>query len=44
MKAMPNLVAHQYDAVDHAIVWTALERELPREAALVQRILDGLAG
>lgn len=43
MKAMRNLVAHEYDAVDHAIVWTALERDLPREAALVRSILDELS-
>lgn len=41
MKGMRNLVAHEYGAVDYNIVWNALEHNLPREAAEVQRILDG---
>jgi len=40
MNGMRNLIAHEYVAVDHAIVWNALESELPRDAAEVQRILD----
>lgn len=40
MKRMRNLVAHEYGAVDHNILWNALEHDLPREAAEVQRILD----
>lgn len=40
MKGMRNLVAHEYGAIDYNIVWNALERELPREAAEVRRILD----
>lgn len=40
MKAMRNLVAHQYGAIDHNIVWNALERDLPREAEEVRRILE----
>lgn len=43
MKAMRHLVAHEYDAVDHAIVWNALEHDLPREAELIRGILDGLS-
>ncbi len=39
MKAMRNLVAHDYGAVDHDLVWNALERDLPAEAAEVRRIL-----
>jgi uncharacterized protein with HEPN domain len=41
MKGMRNLIAHEYGVVDHAIVWNALKRELPRDKAEVQRILDG---
>lgn len=39
MKAMRNIVAHQYGAIDDNIVWNALEQNLPREAAEVRRIL-----
>lgn len=40
MKGMRNIVAHEYGAIDYAIVWTALEQDLPREAEAVRRILD----
>lgn len=40
MKGMRNLVAHDYGAVDHNILWNALAHALPREAAHVQGILD----
>lgn len=39
MKGMRNFVAHDYGAVDYGIVWNALVRNLPEEAAHVQRIL-----
>ncbi|MBZ5734436.1 DUF86 domain-containing protein [Nocardioides sp. TRM66260-LWL] len=39
MRGMRNLVAHEYGAVDHGILWNALERDLPREAAEIRRIL-----
>ncbi len=39
MKGMRNLVAHKYGAVDHNILWNALQRDLPREAVEVRRIL-----
>lgn len=39
MKGMRNLIAHRYGAVDHNILWNALERDLPRQAAQVRRIL-----
>lgn len=39
MKGMRNFVAHNYGAVDYAIVWNALEHNLPREAQAVRRIL-----
>jgi uncharacterized protein with HEPN domain len=42
MKGMRNLVAHDYGAVDPEIVWTTLEKSLPREAKQVRRILDML--
>lgn len=40
MKGMRNLVAHDYGAVDHAILWNAMAYSLPQEAAHVRRILD----
>ncbi len=40
MKGMRNVVAHKYGAVDHAIIWNALESDLPREVAHIKRILD----
>ena len=40
MKAMRNLVAHEYGAVDYNIVWNALESDLPREAVEVQRLIE----
>ena len=40
MKGMRNLIAHNYGAIDDEIVWTTLERDVPREAAHIQRILD----
>jgi uncharacterized protein with HEPN domain len=41
MKRMRNIVAHDYGAVDHALVWAALAQNLPTEAAQVRRILAG---
>lgn len=41
MKGMRNVVAHDYGAIDHVLVWDALERDLPREASEVARILRG---
>lgn len=40
MKGMRNLVAHDYGAIDHEIVWTTLENNLPQEAKHIRRILD----
>jgi uncharacterized protein with HEPN domain len=40
MKGMRNLVAHDYGAVDHGILWNAMAHNLPQEAVHVQRILD----
>lgn len=39
MKGMRNVIAHNYGAIDDAIVWTTLERDVPREAAHIERIL-----
>lgn len=41
IKGMRNLLAHEYGAVDHHIVWNTLEYDLPLDAAAVQRILNG---
>lgn len=40
MKGMRNLMAHNYGAIDHNIVWNSLENDLPRDAAEVRKILD----
>lgn len=40
MKAMRNVVAHEYGAIDHNLVWNSLADHLPKDAAEVQRILD----
>lgn len=40
VKDMPNLVAHEYDAVMPALVWNALERELPIIDELIAGLLD----
>lgn len=39
MKAMRNVVAHEYGAIDYDIVWNALADHLPREAEAIQRVL-----
>jgi uncharacterized protein with HEPN domain len=40
VKDMRNLVAHEYDAIRPAIVWNALERELP----IIDELIGGLIG
>ncbi|GEM30646.1 DUF86 domain-containing protein [Nocardia neocaledoniensis NBRC 108232] len=42
VKATRNLVAHNYDAVDHNILWNLLANRLPAEAATVRAILGEL--
>jgi uncharacterized protein with HEPN domain len=42
MKGVRNILAHNYGVIDHARVWNSLETDLPREAAAVRRILDGV--
>lgn len=37
-----NLLVHGYAEVDHAIVWNAIQRSLPRLRKVAQGILDGL--
>ena len=41
MKGTRNRMAHQYHAVDYDLVWNALSRDLPKEVAGVQKLLDG---
>ena len=40
MKGMRNIVAPGDGAVDYELIWTALERDLPREAEAVRQILE----
>lgn len=40
VKFMRNLVAHEYDAIRPALVWNALERELPIIDELIAGLLD----
>lgn len=42
MKAMRNVVAHQYGFVDYAIVWRALTSALPADVAAIRAILESL--
>jgi uncharacterized protein with HEPN domain len=43
VKDARNLVAHGYDVVDPALVWTILEQNVPGVAHRVRRLLDGSA-
>lgn len=40
MKAIRNIVAHQYGFIDDAIVWRALKSALPADVAAIQAILE----
>lgn len=42
MKAMRNVVAHQYGFIDYAIVWRALTSALPADVAAIRAILESL--
>ncbi|MGY0502152.1 HepT-like ribonuclease domain-containing protein [Nocardia sp. FBN12] len=42
VKATRNLVAHNYDVVDHTILWNLLANRLPGKAALVRQLLADL--
>ncbi|MXG91013.1 HepT-like ribonuclease domain-containing protein [Nocardioides flavescens] len=44
MKGMRNRVADEYRAIDYAIVWGTLERDLPKDAAAVRAILAEMGG
>ena len=44
MKAIRNLVAHEYDQVDYQIIWNTLAVRLPVEADRIRQILDSPAG
>ena len=39
VKDMRNLVAHEYHRIDHALVWSALERGVPEFIAQVAELL-----
>ena len=39
IRGMRNVVAHRYHLIDYEIVWTALARRLPADAAAVADIL-----
>ncbi|PFG42297.1 uncharacterized protein DUF86 [Isoptericola jiangsuensis] len=43
LKDARNLVAHGYDIVDPALVWSILEHNVPTVAERVRRLLDGSA-
>jgi uncharacterized protein with HEPN domain len=40
LKDARNFVAHGYDVVDPALLWTILERNVPAVASNVRRLLD----
>jgi uncharacterized protein with HEPN domain len=40
IRAMRNIVAHEYDRVDHEILWQALDVRVPHLTACVCAILD----
>ena len=42
MRGMRNKIAHEYEVVDYAIIWNALDLRLPKDAAEVRGILNGL--
>ncbi|QPZ38649.1 HepT-like ribonuclease domain-containing protein [Paramicrobacterium chengjingii] len=39
MKATRNLVAHEYEQIDYAIIWNALAVRLPASAEIIREIL-----
>lgn len=40
MRAMRNIVAHQYHLIDPDIMWATLATELPKDSNLIQQMLD----
>ena len=41
LKNTRNVMAHGYDIVDHNLVWSILQTNIPAVAAQIQRFLDG---
>jgi len=39
IKAMPNIVAHEYGFIDHRIFWRALSVSLPQDVAAIRRLV-----
>lgn len=39
IKAMRNIVAHQYEQVDYGIIWNAMTNRLPADAKRIRTIL-----
>ena len=39
MRAMRNVLAHEYDRVDLPVVWTTIEKDLPRLLPLLEKVL-----
>jgi len=40
MRAMRNIVAHEYDQVNLLIIWAAIQQDLPPLVPLLQQVLD----
>lgn len=40
IKAMRNIVAHEYDFIDYRIVWRALTVSLPKDINTIRRLMD----
>lgn len=40
MRGTRNIVSHNYNAIDHKIIWRALSENLPQDAARIRQILD----
>lgn len=40
-KGMRNFVSHEYDRVDAAVVWVALESDMPGFATQIEQLLRG---
>lgn len=39
MKGMRNLVAHEYAAIDHELLWRTLSEDVPREAERLRLLI-----
>lgn len=40
MRGMRNVLTHEYQVIDHVIVWEAVSRDVPASAAQIRRILE----